>query len=1104
MGAAVISALLVLPSCIDELNPPCNNISGEHETFLTIYLPNVESAARHGETRADGNQITNALADAEEAAINTLWFFAYPVTESGTEDTNRQVIVVALDPENPTEPGTTVFNYSRYDVGGFEAGGYHIYVLANMEDYTAIDADDVTADFPEEDLRNLVLNFNTTKYLEYGNLPMACLNTEMQYGVQGAPTNKVGDNGIFNVSKNQNEVFADLTFLCAKVRYTILYDHTDFSSQFSSNSDIDITGAKAYKVREEFALTGEGTASNDFIDQDDNGFSGFLRNHTKTEYPGIGSSFLKEDRSEEGFVADLEAASAHESADKRAWQGTIYLPANDLNGETSTTHLKFTATGKGISSEGYKFSSISKDGKLNKGEFYDLVARLTNPDNVDLTTNLTVSPWTTQTLSYALHGPYELIVQETELEVNSGKWVTLGFSTDASTYSFISPKFPDENGKDLFTIEEIESFTLDELGQPYAFDDDFQHHIRISLSNNILYNELKGKDLTNYKYFHIKAGNLYKKIKLDPVNVNPDMQVYPELITINVNEYRSSGKNSDTFDITIVSNISTSDGKITLTDVSGTVKGLGSGSLQITDGDSPMLPSSPGNSPYTLKDNNGVLNLKITNLTTGNSYWNKSYEYVLTFTLSPTGESPITRTVTIKVIPDNVDYIIHFRDKTRTWDNPHIYIYQCLDMPYGLDAAYQDYEGRTVGYMDNGDYLAALEYMFSNNIAFKGWTNYGGTANPQMSGTTYGGGFVLLGGSSNSINFKPVLSKGSTYYNFGVNLNESHMIDINKWTCSTCQSIISNPAVLYSGDRMWPGISMVDEGNGWFKYTLSGVATPGKAMIMFTDDHSNDKGNGYRYPQGLAVGVPLFDYPDHEGWFEYTGSYLDSDQNFVDDEPTDLTPYTVPSGAKITIEWPKTYSGTTIQYAYVFWDGNGNNGWSGKQASTSTTDSKYWSYTLDTSSYSSAVGKDKLTFVFTNAGTNPSVQTYNIPIKFGKFTKTGANTYTYKIEKLEFKAGDVIRVVWGKEYSGRDLTKLNAWSGNDVLVNKIASTLDYNGKHCFDFTIPAGKTYTQIECQVTDDSFYAPKDGGDSNPNSWVIVLSEVGLKGGKYYFECF
>lgn len=60
---------------------------------------------------------------------------------------------------------------------------------------------------------------------------------------------------------------------------------------------------------------------------------------------------------------------------------------------------------------------------------------------------------------------------------------------------------------------------------------------------------------------------------------------------------------------------------------------------------------------------------------------------------------------------------------------------------------------------------------------------------------------------------------------------------------------------------------MIDEGNGWWKYTLTGIATPGKALIMFGDGHTyKDVMN--RYPGNDEVGIPLFDYPSREGWFD--------------------------------------------------------------------------------------------------------------------------------------------------------------------------------------------------------------------------------------------
>ena len=72
----------------------------------------------------------------------------------------------------------------------------------------------------------------------------------------------------------------------------------------------------------------------------------------------------------------------------------------------------------------------------------------------------------------------------------------------------------------------------------------------------------------------------------------------------------------------------------------------------------------------------------------------------------------------------HLDYVIHFRPGT-DWGSPHIYVYQCLQLPGDL----AQNASKPVGYKfeDNYNfvYFAALEYSFTGKIAFKGWKGYG-------------------------------------------------------------------------------------------------------------------------------------------------------------------------------------------------------------------------------------------------------------------------------------------------------------------------------------------------------------------------------------------
>ena len=70
---------------------------------------------------------------------------------------------------------------------------------------------------------------------------------------------------------------------------------------------------------------------------------------------------------------------------------------------------------------------------------------------------------------------------------------------------------------------------------------------------------------------------------------------------------------------------------------------------------------------------------------------------------------PTEYEVTFTVIPYTSNYTIHFKPAAG-WSEPHIYAYQCLELPYDLTGTNANYKGRTVG-ADKDQ--AALQYCFS-------------------------------------------------------------------------------------------------------------------------------------------------------------------------------------------------------------------------------------------------------------------------------------------------------------------------------------------------------------------------------------------------------
>lgn len=920
MVSAALFTVLSLNSCADDLEV---RSSLQGDTFdpsaLTIYIPDVESAAEYGRTRAES---TVGLADADEAAIKKLSFFAYPVTEDGTtaNDGREPIIVIGM---TPSENGSMVFRYTRYDIKGFQAGHYKFYLVANFDRYLP-SGTSLSTSIPESDLLNIVLNFaNTTdKYLVSGELPMACLNNEFKTGESDDTKITTGIYKFEGTSGTSKSLYADLTFLCSKVRYTILFDKNESGNTFSSY-DVDFTGVVANNVRQQYAWA-NGTANNEVH----NSFSLFARNHTKVAYPETGSKYLTglstSGENNDQYVKDLDRislASEWKSQEQRAWQGTIYLPVNA--NPSKKTSLHFTASGSGVSDEGY---DLTFD-ELAKGKFYDAVAHLQTSQSVSLSTEVTVIPWSSQTLQYALHGPIELIVSDTKIEVGSGAPFTMSFFTDVplSSVSFQAPHLKGDSSQPQFYVGEI----LKNDDGSYLLDDEGNYQLEVKINPLISFTILNdvdksqnGYNRSDYNYFEIIAGNIRKRIKVDPLTLKGYLTVSPNEILLDVRSYVTSGKGSNKLLVDFETNITNSTG-ITYTIVDEDGNTVSNSTLLNTSAALYFKGEDDVNMTETALTNSweGQFSVNLAKLFDGDSFWKTPRTYYITFTAtSDDGSTTDTDTLQITVKPYTTDYVIHFRcsDPNHKWDNPHGYIYQCLTLPMGLSTNSQ-YSGMTVGYYDgtttNDDPKAGLEYMFSNNIAFKGWLGYGGSVNPEASGTTFKDGFVFVGGYQYKTSpFNPQsysTTESNNYYKYDVDFNSTHAINQSNWACLSCMNFTT--PVTYNtsngltsgtiGNRLFAGISFEKEygdNEGWYKYTLSGVATPGKCLIIFFNGHiwndlpgEGDSGKQgyekyYRYPtkdKGKdTAGVPLFDFPDNEGWFIFDGNAENNrNQNFTDD-----------------------------------------------------------------------------------------------------------------------------------------------------------------------------------------------------------------------------
>lgn len=149
----------------------------------------------------------------------------YSLNES--ESLYSNIYLVAC---NTDKNKVTVFNLSQelsYDANDgycktsvlLGTGNYRFYVVANLNQYISGSIDQLVR--TENGIQSLISDFSTDKLITPGNLPMACPPAEIivENDYKDPNTNIIN---LRNGSKPS--IKADMTILCAKVRYTILFD----------------------------------------------------------------------------------------------------------------------------------------------------------------------------------------------------------------------------------------------------------------------------------------------------------------------------------------------------------------------------------------------------------------------------------------------------------------------------------------------------------------------------------------------------------------------------------------------------------------------------------------------------------------------------------------------------------------------------------------------------------------------------------------------------------------------------------------------------------------------------------------------------------------
>lgn len=417
-----IAGSLFVVSCTrdNEIQPDDPTTMGEGVT-VTFNIPASAFSSQYPSTRAD--EYRDPVTDAE-GTINYRSLYLVVFKETLDYDSNDKKAYTLLK-DGVKEISTAVGNLSsgysdsrKYHLN-LEQGNYKFYLLANIRGYwtntegTANDDAFEELITKEENIQNLQLSF--ADKIEGTNLPMACMPEEMYsdenhttplkgeitIGEDGKEVG--GEAGVLTITpedienKTKKTVYAPMKILCSKVRFTVLFDRTDFSDQFPGNNIDFQSPAGVSNVMSRTILkepeTNSSIAPLQYINNPD---------FNRVSYPNEDSS-----NDEEGTYGYLDITKQTKSPNpleilqgnqtwdidsKRAWQGELlYLPENTNSDpdKVTTIHLKPSDGSVGMAQEGY----FIKLNNMQRGHFYDVVAKLITSSVMEVKVMVKVNPW---------------------------------------------------------------------------------------------------------------------------------------------------------------------------------------------------------------------------------------------------------------------------------------------------------------------------------------------------------------------------------------------------------------------------------------------------------------------------------------------------------------------------------------------------------------------------------------------------------------------------------------------------------------------------------------------------------------------------------------
>lgn len=854
--------LILLAGGCSSDEPPLLPPGAYGEASLNLLIPSAELARATGMTRG-ADISTRAHASAAELKTAEGAMNAIHVIGFRTDAGKRAHFHATVTPEMGTDVDG-IYRSFAFDV---ETGSYNLYLLVNLDPSSIekLDASDLTQNEEaalEEVVKGFAADYSTSLPNLTDGLPMAALKSGVAVS-KGTKTNAK----------------MDLSFLCAKVRLTVIREE-EVGAKGATVSGLKaenlyspvtafspVTSAEKRNADSPYALAGHyglgQTAGKSVAD-----LAAIPENSLEDPLDHLGDA-----------ITNLSESKAN------AYQAVCYLPESP---EISSTYPATALVASVISASGSKevrfplgckgnatdhnSNAVENGGRLERGHFYDIVAKVVGGE-VEFSWNVT--EWKVEDLTVELAGNTQLFVSRTEIteQVSGDTPRYLSYSTTAPYLSFESTEV-EVDGKPVPLFELTEN---KEEGR-----------IEVAISSQV---SPGTPTPTGDMGFWVVAGSIRKFVKVNAVNLDAFVRISPEERHL----YISQIVNAKEYSLWYQYSTNLDGLSLSLADYVNANAKRGTENLKIRVYTGTVAEPEPWSKEAPLSDNMEISSLQKNSDNVGD--FPKSGLICITLT-DPAEQAAFGNDIsgTIKASANGKEdsatfniyaqadkWVIYFKDANNEWDDPHVYVYQPLTY-------YNPADKKEYYVFDSKGGVNWLEYSFTGKLVFKGWKDeYGSVAAPTNLNDVTQGGSTFKAYKEWNEDASTADNFTDSYYFRDLDLIADYRAEVkgasaDKVKCGDCRGDNNM-------NRLWPGIAMIKDADGWYRVELPMLAEPGKAMIMFTNGHSKDGdyGDDKRYPGGSQPGIPLPNFTSGRAWFLFDKNNK-SQLAFSDFERTEYPP----------------------------------------------------------------------------------------------------------------------------------------------------------------------------------------------------------------------